>query len=189
MKNLLRSVFTMFLILLSCTGSNTGPDRSSGDGTISVTVDLPATIGSSGLEVLIADSVYHLSTGRTEFSFNPGTSLPVLSVVKSGDTPVALSFFCAGNSANSISCPETAVSLIMLKMLLYAASPSLLSGLVEKVRGVDAVGTLGSVIKESFETGGNPLTDPDQSFIDAFSEAQKAVSDMVIALARSEGGN
>jgi hypothetical protein len=185
---LMLSVVAVVLILLSCTESDTESDDLSGGGTLTATVDLPASIGSSGLDVLIADSVYHVVAGQPDLSFRPGTSSPVLSVVKVGGKPVALSIFCPGTPGNSISCSETAVSLVMLKTLLYTAPPKVLPDLVGKVREVAAVGELGAAIESSFEKGTNPLTDPDQLFTDAFSVALKAVSGMVVTLAQSQGG-
>ena len=104
---------------------------------------------------------------------NPPEEPCLVAGILNGD-PVALCFFEPGKDANSLSCQETAVSLVMLNSLLFAVPPGLISEVLAMVREVPEVQTLANVISQELGSGSSALVDPSDNLKTALQNASQA---------------
>ena len=138
-------------------------------------VSLPPRIPPSSVAIQCAMGTYSLNPDGT-FTLAGASSVPFLVVASVAGTPIAFSIFEPGKPSNSLSCKETAVTLVMLKSALFAIPPSVFSQALELIRGIPEVNLLGLVLCEELSQRPDAMVVPSPRLIDALTNACVAVN-------------
>jgi hypothetical protein len=146
-----------------------------------VAVYLPQGISPSSVAIQTPEGSFTLNPDGT---FTMATQLPgpFLVTAKVQGFPVALSFFNPKIPGNSISCLETAVSLVMLSNMLFTVPSQLIPDALALIRNVNEVQVLGGVICLELSKRTDALVAPGQPLTSALNDAAKAVNDRLKAL-------
>ena len=146
-----------------------------------IAVTLPSSISPSSVAIQTPEGSFTLNPDGT---FTMATLLPgpFLVAARVQGSPVALSLYNPGEPNNSISCLETAVSLVMLSNMLFTVPSQLIPDALALIRSVPEVQTLGGVICQKLSERTDALVAADPSLTSALINAAKAVDSALKAL-------
>ena len=156
--------------------------------TLTIRVDVPGYRGVVALPLSPVNVT--LQTPGGPFTVNPDGTFtvaallpgPFLVAAMVQGIPVAMSLFNPGEPSYSVSCLETAVSLVMLSNMLFTVPSQLIPDALALIRSVSEVRTLGGVICQKLSERTNALVAPDPSLTSALSDAANAVNAALKAL-------
>ena len=159
-------------------------------GILTIQVTAPGTRVAVALPPGISPSSVAIQTPDGSFALNPDGSFtmvtllpgPFLIAANVQGTPVALSFINPQIPGNSISCLETAISLVMLSNMLFTVPSQLIPQALALIRSISEVQALGVVICQGLSQRTDALVAADPSLTSALNNAAKAVNDALKAL-------
>ena len=164
------------LFLVAVAGCGSGSDSGSGGtANVTVTTSLPASIDPATL-VAVSSQGEEAFSDNGEVTFTVSDNLPFIMMARSGDTIVAMSLVIPGMADNGISCLNTAVAMVMLRMGLVNAPEGLQADLVEEIASVSEVVDLGDAICVSLAADIKAVEQPDDILKDALTAAEAAVN-------------
>lgn len=157
---------------------------SSGKTTISevpMKVSLPENIDAGTLKALSGLGEAAVSAEGEVTVKGSGTN-PFLVIVKSGDTPVAMSVVLPGRDDNEVSCLETAVALLLFRTGLTAVPDRFMGELVDEIKMLPAVNDMARAIYTALESDITAVVEPDGALGNFLFAAEEAVRDHLLLL-------
>ncbi len=157
---------------------------SSDTGTVSevaVKVSLPENIDVGTLKAFTSLGGTDVSTEGEVTVKGPGTN-PFLVIVKSGDTPVAMSLVLPDRDDNELSCLDTTVALLLFRTGLTAAPDRFMGDLVDEIKGIPAVNDMARAICTALESDIKAVVEPDRALGSFLFAAEEAVRDHLLLL-------
>jgi hypothetical protein len=138
-----------------------------------VTIDLPS-------EIPLRSVLVHCASGSVlpgangQVTLDAYDSMPFLAVAKIGEAPVAMSFVDPRSGANSLSCFETAVSMIAFRGALTTLPDHLFAAALDTVRQLPHTDTVGQRIGELLSRRTDAMTRGDDTLTHALIHAVSA---------------
>ena len=141
-------------------------------------VDLPVNINTAEVTVLTSGGEYSLdetdSLRPSETPISPSLMTALL-----GGVPISFTIAEPGKEEVSISCLETAVTIIIFRNLLYTVPSQFLTELMALVREVSEVQTLSDTLCQALSEDPNALVSPSATLEAAIQVTSTAVNDKI----------
>ncbi len=143
--------------------------------------DFPAGIKPRDVTIQSAAREFNLSNnGSLTLVDHPVN--PFLVIATINGYPIALTFFEPGKDSNSISCMETAVSVVTFNTFLFAVPMHLISEALQLVREVPEVGILANHLCQELALSPDAMVTPSLALAEKLEDASIAVNDVLITL-------